>query len=132
MVNGSVGVISLISFLHFSLPESYTRIREARPGNPKSEWTPFWEYGAFIDVRDAASAALCALDSPNPGYATALICAEDISSADKTSLELVKQIYPDIPWRGGEEYHTNSYLALVKTERARSILGCQPKYQWRS
>ena len=118
---------------------TYRAIRDARRADPQFEWTPYWEYGAFLDVRDVASAALCALERPVPRHAvrqgsrhtTLLLCAQDISSATKTSLELVQQIHPDVHWRGGEAYALEPFRALIDTTRAQEVLGWQPVYKWR-
>ena len=110
---------------------TYQRIRSRREANPEFEWTPYWEYGAFLDVRDAAEAARCALRCANPGHVTVLLCAADISSSGKTSRELVQAIHPDVPWRGGREFEREPYRALLETRRARDILGWTPRYTWR-
>lgn len=36
--------------------ETYDFIISNRRSNPDFEWDPFWEYGAFLDIRDAADA----------------------------------------------------------------------------
>jgi nucleoside-diphosphate-sugar epimerase len=107
------------------------RIETARKDDPESEWTPYWEYGAFLDVRDAASAGICALTCPDPGHVTLLLCADDISSAERTSSELVRALHPDVPWRGGDEYTIDPFRALLDTRRARQILGWKPRVSWR-
>jgi nucleoside-diphosphate-sugar epimerase len=109
----------------------YHQIREAREADPASEWEPIWEYGAFLDVRDAADAARCALSSPVSGHVTALLCAEDISSAEGTSRDLARRIHPQVPWRGGTVYEDEPYKALIDTRRAREILGWIPQHRWR-
>jgi nucleoside-diphosphate-sugar epimerase len=106
-------------------------IEAARRKEPSFEWSPFWEYGAFLDVRDTATAAICALTCPDPGHVTLLLCADDISSASKTSRELARQIHPDVPWRGGEEYERDPYRALLDSRRARQLLGWKPEVRWR-
>src|SRR6202161_3395990 len=35
-------------------PDMYQRIEAQWRAEPRSEWEPFWEYGAFVDVRDVA------------------------------------------------------------------------------
>jgi nucleoside-diphosphate-sugar epimerase len=110
---------------------TYERIRAARRANPAFEWTPYWEYGAFIDVRDVARAVACALRCPDPRYVTLLLCAEDISSATETGRNLALRLHPDVPWRGGVEYEADPFLALVDTHKARETLGWMPLYRWR-
>ena len=61
-------------------PARHARFATARAADPAAEWTPYWEYGCFIDVRDVASAVLAGLTCPDPGHLTALICADDVTS----------------------------------------------------
>jgi nucleoside-diphosphate-sugar epimerase len=37
--------------------DTYDAIRAMRRERAESEWTPYWEYGAFIDVRDLGEGA---------------------------------------------------------------------------
>jgi UDP-glucose 4-epimerase len=37
-------------------PGMYRRIEERWRADPRAEWEPYWEYGAFVDVRDVAAA----------------------------------------------------------------------------
>lgn len=111
--------------------ETYDFIRQARRENPEFEWSPFWQYGAFLDVRDAASAAICALSCEFSGHITLNLCADDISSATQSSRELAQFVFPDVEWRGGAEYEAQPFKALVENRRAKEILGWQPNYRWR-
>ncbi|WP_347277704.1 NAD(P)-dependent oxidoreductase [Oculatella sp. FACHB-28] len=111
---------------------TYDFIISNRRTNPNFEWEPFWEYGAFLDVRDAADAARFALECPDPGHVTLLLNADDISSASRTSLEMAQSIHPNVEWRGGQEYEDQPYKALVDTKLAKEVLQWSPRYQWRS
>lgn len=112
--------------------ETYEFIRDNRRANPELEWHPFWQFGAFLDGRDAAQAARCALECSFSGNDTFLLCADDISSAQKTSRELVEMLLPDVEWRGGPEFETEPFKALIDTRRAQEILGWKPQFQWRN
>lgn len=112
--------------------ETYDFIISNRRANPEFEWNPFWEYGAFLDVRDAAEAAKCALECPDPGHATLLLNADDISSASRTSREMAQSLHSDVEWRGGQEYEDQPYKALVDTKLAKEVLQWSPRYKWRS
>src|SRR5215472_8295504 len=59
-------------------PARRARFAAARAADPAAEWTPYWEYGAWIDVRDVAGAVFAALRCPNPKHLTALIIADDV------------------------------------------------------
>lgn len=111
--------------------ETYTWIKDARSADPAFEWSPYWEYGAFLDVHDLASAVSCALRCPDPGHVTLLVCADDISSARLTTRELARRIMPDVLWRGGPEFERDPYRALLDTRNAHRVLGWSPQRRWR-
>lgn len=110
---------------------TYEFIISNRRANPEFEWNPFWEYGAFLDVRDAAEAAKCALSCYFSGHAALLLCADDISSASRTSREMAQSLHPDVEWRGGPEYEHQPYKALVTNRRAQKVLHWRPRHKWR-
>lgn len=112
-------------------PDTYAQIRAWRAEEPEREWKPTWEYGAFCDVRDVAAAAVLGLTCPAPGHVTLLLCADDISS-ERPSREMAKLVHPDVPWRGGPEYETDPFRALVDNRRAKTVLGWQPQHRWRA
>lgn len=109
--------------------EHYTEVTRRRENDPASEWQPFWEFGAFVDVRDVAAAVLAALSSPATGHLRATLCAPDIS-ATAPSREMAQRLLPRVPWRGGSEYDTDPRTALVRS-RAAEALGWAPRYTWR-
>lgn len=111
--------------------EVYAFIRRARDEDPEFEWSPFWEYGAFIDVRDLADAVLCALTADLAGHHALLLCADDISSAQDDSLTLAARVMPDVPVVSPERYAGQPFAALVDSSRARTHLGWRPRHTWR-
>ncbi len=111
--------------------DDIARTKAARAENAEYEWTPHWEYGAFIHVEDLARATLCALTCPDPGHQVLLVNADDISSAEQPSRELARKVLPDTEWRGGDEYQAEPYKALMDTTRTRRVLGWEPHYRWR-
>lgn len=56
-------------------PGQYQRVETRWRSEPRSEWEPFWEYGAFVDVRDVTTAVEQALTVPLAGHHRALLCA---------------------------------------------------------
>ena len=108
-------------------PARHARFAAARAADPAAEWTPFWEYGAFIDVRDVAFAVLAGLRCPDPGHVTALLCADDTTSPVPV-VELARRLLPEVPWRGGEPADPNALL--MRCDRARKVLGWAPRYRW--
>jgi nucleoside-diphosphate-sugar epimerase len=110
---------------------TYLEITNARKKRPEYEWDPYWEYGAFLDVRDLAEAILLALKNDIHGLNTLLLASNDITTSGMTSLDLVKKLHPNIPWKGGTEYELAPFSALVKSKRAESLLNWSPCYTWR-
>jgi UDP-glucose 4-epimerase len=110
---------------------TYLKITNARKKQPEYEWDPYWEYGAFLGVRDLAEAILRALEKEIKGFHTLLLASDDITTSGMTSLELVKKIHPNVSWKGGPEYEAVPFSSLVKTKRAKELLGWSPRYSWR-
>jgi UDP-glucose 4-epimerase len=105
----------------------YARVEEQRATQPRSEWEPFWEYGAFVDVRDVAAAVESALEVRLSGHHRALLCAADIA-ASAPSLELATRLAPGVPVRGPERYTANPWRALFDCSVADAVLGWRPRY----
>jgi UDP-glucose 4-epimerase len=110
-------------------PSSYARVEDQRSAQPQSEWEPFWEYGAFVDVRDVVLAVDCALAVPLSGHHRALLCAADIS-ASAPSLELARRLAPSVPIRDPERYAVDPWQALYDCSAAEALLGWRPHYRW--
>jgi len=110
-------------------PGQYQRIEAQWHAEPGSEWVPYWEYGAFVDVRDVATAVGLALTVPLTGHHRAVLCAADIA-ATRPSLDLVAQLAPDVPVHDPARYRADPWRALVDCSAARAILGWQPSYRW--
>jgi UDP-glucose 4-epimerase len=113
-------------------PETYLEILAARLAKPEYEWNPYWEYGAFIDIRDLSRATIRALICPFEGFGCFLVAAADITTSGKNSRELVQSICPDVEWRGGIEFQEKPYLSLIKTYNAQRVLQWEPEYTWQS
>jgi UDP-glucose 4-epimerase len=109
-------------------PARRAKFEAACAVDPAAEWTPFWEYGAWIDVRDVAGAVLAALHHPDLTHLTAMIIADDVTSPIPPR-ELARRLLPDVPWRGPEP--TDQWATLVRSDRAREALGWRPEYRWR-
>jgi nucleoside-diphosphate-sugar epimerase len=112
--------------------ETYASIQRRRREDPDFEWRPYWEYGAFLDIRDASSAVLCALTCPDPGHARAFLCSPDISTSGPGGRDLAARLLPDVPWRGGPPWDDDPFRALIDTRRAGRILGWRPIHTWKA
>jgi UDP-glucose 4-epimerase len=110
-------------------PEQYRQTWERWCAAPHSEWEPYWEFGAFVDVRDVATAVGAALTVPLEGHHRALLCAVDIA-ATGSALEHAARLAPDVPVNDRTRYATNPWCALVDCAVATRVLGWQPAYGW--
>ena len=112
--------------------ETYRFIRSARLRRPEVEWSPIWEYGAFLDARDLASAIVAALTVPDlVGHHRRLVCAEDISSATDDSLTLARRLLPEVPITGPERFADRPFASLVDSAGAQTLLNWRPQHSWR-
>ena len=112
--------------------ETYAWIQSERAKRAEFEWTPFWEYGAFIDVRDLSRACICALTCEVEKSSCLLVSSADISTSGRTSRELADLVMPDVEWRGGAEYEAEPFRSLLNIENAVSTLGWAPLHSWQS
>jgi len=110
--------------------KTYERVRAKRQEEPDYEWLPFWEYGAFIDVRDLASACTQALTCTVEGFRCGGVASSDITTSGRTSREWVRHIHKGVEWRGGREYEDDPYRTLVDIAKAARLLDWQPDYTW--
>jgi len=115
--------------VHVWFPEFYQRAETRWQADPASEWTPHWEFGAFVDARDVAAAVECALVAPIDGHVRAVLCADDIA-ASAPSMEMASRLTPGVPVRGPGEYRANPQRALVDCATAKTVLGWQPRHRW--
>jgi UDP-glucose 4-epimerase len=115
--------------VHVWDPGYYERIEQRWQADPVSEWKPYWEFGAFVDVRDVAAAVVCALTAPVTGHHRALLCARDIAGTTP-SLELAARLAAGVPVRRPEQYVADPARALFDCSVATNALGWQPAYRW--
>jgi UDP-glucose 4-epimerase len=110
-------------------PGMYQRIEARWQGDPSSEWTPTWEYGQFVDVRDVAGAVQRALEVPLAGHHRVLLCAADIA-ATEPSLVMAARFTPAVPVRDTARFQREPYRALFDCSAAARVLGWEPHYKW--
>jgi UDP-glucose 4-epimerase len=107
----------------------YLRVGDRWRVHPPSEWEPFWEYGAFVDVRDVAAAVDRALTVPVDGHHRLLLCAAGIA-ATAPSLDLAARFAPEVPVTDLDRYRADPWAALVDCSAAATTLGWRAAYQW--
>jgi UDP-glucose 4-epimerase len=111
---------------------TYTRIQANRAEQPEYEWQPFWEYGAFIDLRDLTRACVRGLTADLEGFHCIGVAAGDISTSGPTSREWAARLHPQVEWRGGLQYQADPYRTLLDIEGARKLLDWEPEHSWRT
>ena len=110
-------------------PGTYQRTEARWRADPGSEWTPFWELGAFVDVRDVATAVQQALTVPLAGHHRALLCAADIA-ATRPGPDIAARLAPAVPVRDPASFGRDPWRALVDCSAAERVLGWRPRYTW--
>jgi nucleoside-diphosphate-sugar epimerase len=78
---------------------------------------------AYLDLRDAMSAIIAALESPVPGAHVVGLAADDIL-LDRPTDELLREYAPTVPLRR----RVPGRGSLIDTTRARELLGFTPRY----
>jgi len=110
---------------------TYHQIISARKERPEYEWDPYWEYGAFIDVRDLAEAVLASVNNIKNGFHCLLLASDDITTSGMSGTELVNKLFPGVKWNGGKEYEKDRFKSLINTSKAKRILKWSPQYSWK-
>jgi nucleoside-diphosphate-sugar epimerase len=88
-----------------------------------------WNLWGYIDERDAATACRLALEAVSlaGGTSASFIIAAADTVMTQPSADLMRQIFPGVPLRGDVSGNTT----LLSIERARRMLGFQPRHSWR-
>jgi nucleoside-diphosphate-sugar epimerase len=86
-----------------------------------------WNLWAYIDARDGAQAVRKALEAPLTGADVFIIASPD-TVVTRPVTELVAEFYPGVPWKREVGPHDT----LLSIEKARRVLGYDPRYSWRS
>ncbi len=85
-----------------------------------------WNLWGYVDARDVAAACRLGLEAPLEGSEAFLIAAAD-TCMTRSSMELMAEIYPDVPIPREVAGHTT----LLAIDKARSLLGYEPQHSWR-
>jgi UDP-glucose 4-epimerase len=85
-----------------------------------------WNTWGYIDARDGAQAVVLAVEAKRPGFDRFIIAAAD-TLMERPSAELAAEQLPGVeftrPVTGNE--------TLLSIDKARSVLGYDPKHSWR-
>ncbi len=85
-----------------------------------------WNLWGYIDARDGAQAVRLALQAARPGKDVFVIAAAD-TVMSRSSAELAAEVFPDV--RVTRELGTHE--TLLGIDKARAVLGFDPKFSWR-
>ena len=80
----------------------------------------------YVDVRDVAQAARLGVTAEGIGAEVCIIAAADTVMA-RPNHELLAEVFPDVPITGDIGEHDT----LLKIDRARRLLGYEPRHSWR-
>ncbi|HWG01827.1 MAG TPA: NAD(P)-dependent oxidoreductase [Trebonia sp.] len=103
-------------------PHDYKRFPSFWPDSPSRQWN-LWGY---VDVRDVAAACRLGLSADVTGSQNVIIAAAD-TVMNRPSREVLAEVFPDVPLtREIGEFDT-----LLAIDRARQVLGYEPRHSWR-
>jgi nucleoside-diphosphate-sugar epimerase len=103
-------------------PEDYQRF----PGFDADARSRHWNLWTYIDARDAAQAARLALEAKLTGAHVFGIANAD-SVMSRPNGELLDEVYPG----AGRKRPIEDHESLISIEKARKMLGYEPRYGWR-
>ena len=85
-----------------------------------------WNLWGYIDGRDGAQAVELALARTGPGFDRFIIASPD-TVMKRPNAGLLAEVFPDVEVRGDIGEHTT----LLSIDKARRVLGYDPRYTWR-
>jgi nucleoside-diphosphate-sugar epimerase len=85
-----------------------------------------WNLWGYIDERDAATACRLALEADVTGSSSYIIAAAD-TVMKQPSAELLKAVFPETQLT----HEVGEHETLLSIDRARQVLGFEPKFSWR-
>ncbi|MBG6085473.1 NAD-dependent epimerase/dehydratase family protein [Zhihengliuella flava] len=118
--------ITALRFSNVKVPEDYAEFPfDADPRERK------WNLWGYIDARDGAHAIQCALEAAPPGFDAFIIAAADTVTT-RPNAELVAEVFPKAPLRGGiSPADLGVHDTLLSIDKARRLLGYDPQHSWR-
>jgi nucleoside-diphosphate-sugar epimerase len=103
-------------------PHDYERFPSYWPDPHSRKWN-LWGY---VDVRDVAAACRLGLEADVTGSQNVIIAAAD-TVMNRPSREVLAEVFPDAPL----SREVGEFGTLLAIDRARQVLGYQPRYSWR-
>ena len=111
-----------LRFSNIMEPHDYARFPGFQDDARKRKWN-FWSY---VDARDAAQAVRLSLESNIKG-AEVFIVANADTVMERDNESLLREVFPSVPHKRSFAPHET----LLAIDKAREILGYEPKYSWR-
>jgi UDP-glucose 4-epimerase len=113
--------ITALRFSNVMWPEDYAQFPyDADPRARK------WNLWGYIDARDGAHAIERALEVAPVGFDRFIIAAADTVTT-RPNAELLAEVFPDVP----VEADLGENTTLLSIDKARRLLGYDPKHSWR-
>ena len=84
-----------------------------------------WNLWGYVDARDVAESCRLALDS-DVGAEHFIVAAAD-TVMNRPSRELMSEVYPSVPYQPT----AGDFDTLLSIEKARKLLGYEPRWSWR-
>ncbi|MER8905090.1 NAD(P)-dependent oxidoreductase [Mesorhizobium sp. M0772] len=81
---------------------------------------------SYVDARDLGQITLRAVETDGLGFQV-FNAANDDTSSDLPTAELLKRFYPDVPVKA----ELDEYETLLSNRKARDMLGFRPEHSWR-
>jgi nucleoside-diphosphate-sugar epimerase len=85
-----------------------------------------WNLWGYIDVRDVALACRLGLEAAVTGAEAVIIAASD-TVMNRPSAELLAEVFPGVPLTRD----VGKFGTLLANDRARRVLGFEPRHSWR-
>jgi nucleoside-diphosphate-sugar epimerase len=112
-----------LRFSNVMEPEDYARF----PSFDADARARHWNLWSYIDARDGAQAVRLALAHDQPGFDVFVIANAD-TVMSRPNDELLAEVYPDVP----RKREFGPHDTLLSIDKARRVLGYEPRFSWRS
>jgi nucleoside-diphosphate-sugar epimerase len=86
-----------------------------------------WNLWGYVDARDVAQACWLGLEKPVTGSINLIVAASD-TVMNQPSSELMAEVFPGVRVKA----NLGEFETLLSIDRARGVLGYEPKYSWRN
>ena len=86
-----------------------------------------WNLWSYVDARDGAQAVRLALAHEGTGVEVFIVANAD-SVMERPSLELAREVYPEVP----VTREVGTHETLLSIDKARRVLGYEPRHTWRA